>query len=164
MGSRHSITLVLALCFLCACAEQRVNRSNPDPAPVLLVCEHGSVKSLMAASLFNQAATARSLPFRAVSRGVTPDERVPEKIADALGREGVDVQNFKPERVSDADLNNALRVITIGVDPSAFASATPVPVERWDDVPAASTDYGAARESLQRHVEQLLDQLQAERR
>jgi protein-tyrosine-phosphatase len=115
----------------------------------------------MAASLFNQAATARGLPFRAVSRGVAPDERVPEKIAQALGREGFDVQNFKPVRVSTDDLNNASRVVAISIDPAAFASGAQVPVQRWDDVPAASVDYAAAHAALREHVERLLDELQA---
>src|ERR1700741_2821321 len=46
-------------------------------APVLMICEHGSVKSVMAATLFNQAAIERKLPFRAIPRGVTPDAAVP---------------------------------------------------------------------------------------
>jgi arsenate reductase (thioredoxin) len=161
MISRMRVTLGLVVFLVCACAESPVTRSGPEPPPVLLVCEHGSVKSLMAASLFNEAATARGLPFRAVSRGVTPDERVPEKIAAALGQEGFDVQSFKPVRVSSEDLNNASRVVAISVDLSAFASGAKVPIERWDDVPAASVDYAAAHAALLRHVERLLDELQA---
>jgi arsenate reductase (thioredoxin) len=161
MKLRTGVALILATFLICACDEPQATGSEPEPAAVLLVCEHGSVKSLMAASLFNQAAAARSLPFRAVSRGVTPDERVPEKIADALSRQGFDVQNFKPMRVSNVDLQNASRIVAIGVDPNAFAGGAQAPVERWDDVPAASVDYAAAHDSLQRHVERLLDELQA---
>jgi len=150
-----AVTLGLVVFLVCACAKPL------EPAPVLLVCEHGSVKSLMAASMFNQAAAKRRLPFRAVSRGVTPDEQVPQKIAEALGREGFDVRSFKPVRVSSDDLNNASRVVAISIDPSAFASGAKVHVEHWDDVPATSVDYAAARAALQRHVEQLLDELQA---
>jgi arsenate reductase (thioredoxin) len=42
---------------------------------VLFVCEHGNVKSLMAASYFNQLARERRLPFQAVSRGSPPIRR-----------------------------------------------------------------------------------------
>jgi protein-tyrosine-phosphatase len=150
-----AVTLGLVVFLVCACAKPS------GPAPVLLVCEHGSVKSLMAASMFNQAAAERGLPFRALSRGVTPDEQVPAKIAEALGREGFDVQSFKPVRVSSDDLDNASRVVAISIDPSTFASGAKVPVEHWDDVPAASVDYAAAHAALQRHVEQLLEELQA---
>jgi protein-tyrosine-phosphatase len=161
MTSRKGIALALATFLFCGCAEHRAIRSTPQQAVVLLVCAHGSVKSLMTTSLFNQAASARSLPFRAVSRGVMPDEQVPEEIADALAREGFDVHNFKPVRVSNADLDNAARIVAIGVDPNVFASGAQVPIERWDDVPAASADYAAAHEVLQQHVERLLDEIEA---
>lgn len=39
-------------------------------APVTIICEHGSAKSLIAATLFNEAAKTRGLFVRAVSRGV----------------------------------------------------------------------------------------------
>jgi hypothetical protein len=43
-----------------------------QPAPierVVFVCEHGSVKSLIASTYFNQRAKARGLAFAAVARG-----------------------------------------------------------------------------------------------
>jgi hypothetical protein len=35
-------------------------------------------------------------------------------------------------------------------------------MERWSDVPAASVNYAAARESLKAHVAALLDRLAAQ--
>jgi arsenate reductase (thioredoxin) len=130
------------------------------PAPVLMVCEHGSVKSLMAASLFNQAAVERHLPFRAIARGVNPDPSVPPPIAAALVQEGFDVEHFVPARFSAADVAGASRVIAIGLDPAILSPAANVPVDTWSDVPAASVDYGAARASLKGHVDALLNELQ----
>jgi hypothetical protein len=46
-----------------------------------------SVKSLMAASLFNKAAMQRGVPCRAIARGVSPDASVPSPIAAALGQD-----------------------------------------------------------------------------
>ena len=129
-------------------------------APVLMVCEHGSVKSLMAASLFNQAAAERHLPYRAISRGVNPDPSVPPPIVAALAQEGFDVKDFVPARFSGADLAGASRVIAIGVDPAAVSPGANVPIDTWSDVPAASVDYGAARASLKRHIDALLNELQ----
>jgi len=55
--------------------------------------------------------------------------------------------------------------VAIGVDLSPFMRAgAEKPVEHWDDVPAASVDYSAARRALKRHVDALLDELQAEAR
>jgi hypothetical protein len=53
--------------------------ASPPTHQVVFVCEHGNVKSLMAASYFNTMAQARGLPFRAVSRGSAPDsDTVPD--------------------------------------------------------------------------------------
>jgi protein-tyrosine-phosphatase len=131
------------------------------PASVLMVCEHGSVKSVMAASLFNQAAAERHLPFRAVARGLNPDASVPVPIATALAKDGFDVRSFVPARVSDGDVAGASRVIAIGVDPKSVGVAARPTIEMWDDVPAATVDYAAARASLKQHVEALLADLQA---
>jgi len=133
---------------------------EPAPAPVLMVCEHGSVKSLMAASLFNQAAVERRLPYRAIARGVNPDPSVPAPIAAALAQEGIDVKEYVPTRFSGAEVAGASRVIAIGVDPVALSPAANVPIDSWSDVPAASVNYGAARDSLKQHVDALLNEMQ----
>jgi len=132
-------------------------------APVVFVCEHGNVKSLIGASLFNRIAKERGLPFHAVARGVTPEESVPPKIVYALRRDGVEVAAFKPERLSPMDVSTANRTIGIGVDLSAFSADARGPMERWDDVPPASIDYAASRAALLRHIEVLLDELGAKR-
>jgi protein-tyrosine-phosphatase len=134
-----------------------------SPAQVLFVCEHGNVKSLMAASYFNQLAQERGLPFHAVSRGSAPDSNtVPPKIIAGLGDDGFDVHDFHPVKVSGADVAVSKRVVTIGVKLPGETTGNTV-VEQWDDVPPASVDYAAARDSLQRHVRELADQLAAAR-
>ena len=131
-----------------------------EPEPVLMICEHGSVKSLMGASLFNRAAEERHLPFRAIARGVTPDAAVPPAIAEALAQEGVQAREFVPRRVSETDLAQASKVVAIGVEPAVLDAPASVTIETWTDVPAASVDYDAARASLQQHVDALLTTLQ----
>src|SRR6185295_11953988 len=70
---------------------------EPAVAQVLFVCEHGNVKSLMAASYFNQLAHERRLPYRAVSRGSAPDSTtVPPAIIDGLRKDVIDVASFHP--------------------------------------------------------------------
>src|SRR4051812_963214 len=105
--------LLSAISFLPGCPAAPAAHSAA-PAPVLMVCEHGSVKSVMAASLFNRGAAERHLPFRAIARGVNPDLAVPAPIALALGQEGVDVSDFVPVRVSGEDVSAASRVVAIG--------------------------------------------------
>ena len=152
---RAAAILLLALTFP-ALAQ------SPDDR-VVFVCEHGSVKSLIAASLFDRAAATRGLRFRAISRGVNPEEQVPPPIADALQRDGFNVEGFHPQRISQGDVIGARRVIAIGVELPAI-DAGPIAAEIWNDIPPASADYAAARAALQRHIDALLDNLQATER
>ena len=155
--------MVVAASILEGCHTNASRERASEPAPVVMVCEHGSVKSVMAASFFNQGAAERHLPFRAIARGVTPDPAVPAPIAAALGQEGFDVKELIPVRVSAADVAYASRVIAIGVEPAALDSPADVSIDSWSDVPAASEDYSAARASLKQHVDALLTELQQSR-
>jgi len=160
--ARHALPLMARICSATAFALvllRPVSGDDSPPAPVVFVCEHGSVKSLIAASLFDQAATDRGLPHRAVSRGIAPDARVPPAIAAALARDGFDVAQVKPQALTAADLAGATRVVAIGVDLPANGAQAPGPAEHWDDIPPASKDYPAARTALQRHIDELLDEL-----
>lgn len=153
---------ILRVLFACAALAACIAGAGEPARTVVFVCEHGSVKSLIASELFNRAASERGLPIRSVSRGIQPDARVPERILERLREDGVDASAFRPRAVQAADLAGALRVVAIGIDvaklpPNAVA-------ERWDDVPPASVDYAAARETLERHVNALLDTLAAEPR
>jgi len=155
--------LLMVLASLAACHSSGEGRPRAEQAAVLMVCEHGSVKSLMAASLFNRAAAERHLPFRAIARGVTPDPAVPAPIVAAMAQEGFDVKDYVPVAVSGADIANASRVIAIGVQRAALSAGPVVAIDSWSDVPAASVNYSAARASLARHVDALLIDLQQER-
>ena len=47
-----------------------------DSATVVFVCEHGTVKSVIALAHFQRLARERGLPLRAISRGTAPDARL----------------------------------------------------------------------------------------
>lgn len=129
-------------------------------APVVFVCDHGSVKSLMAAALFDEAAARRGLPVRAFSRGINPDTAVPAAIAAAMRKDGFDFLDFRPQALSEQDVVGAARVIAIGVDLSPHAAGARAPIESWNGVPPASVDYPRARDDLARRIEALLDEMQ----
>ena len=125
------------------------------PATVVFVCEHGTVKSVIAAEIFNKRAAERKLAVRAVSRGVSPDERIPEGVAANLAHDGYDVAGFKAKALTKDDVAGASHVVAIGVDPPLLAGAKGV--SRWTDVPPASTRYAEARDAMAKRVEALLD-------
>ena len=153
---------MLALCgLLCAMMMMATPaRAQLQQAQVVFVCEHGNVKSLIASTLFNQAAHARGLRFRSISRGVRPEAGVPAKIADELKKEGANVRQFKPTALAQADVSSANRVVAIGIDLAEFHPGPTTIMESWADVPPASVDYAASRAVLLRHIDALLDTLQ----
>jgi chromate transport protein ChrA len=126
---------------------------------VVFVCEHGSAKSLVAASLFDRMAQERGIPARAVSRGLTPDAVVPDLVVQALGRDGFDVASFRPRALTAADVADATRVVAIGADPGSLAAAAGPRAVRWDGVPPVSTSYTDARRDLVDRIDRLLAEL-----
>jgi len=134
------------------------------PPTVVFVCEHGSAKSLLAASLFDRMATERGLELRALSRGTLPDDAVPPAVARALREDGFDVGSFRPRALSDADLRSAARAVAIGVEIEDLAARAGAPVVRWGDLPAVSTRYPEARAAIESRLRPLLDELERETR
>lgn len=143
---------------------ERKTKPPGVPGTVVFVCEHGTVKSLIAREWFNREAARRGLEVRAVSRGVTPDPFVPPGIADALRGDGFDVSGFEARPFTPADLGRTLRIIAIGVDPAFAKGRGDVPLETWDGIPPASESYAASRDALRARIEALLRALEAQGR
>jgi DNA-binding beta-propeller fold protein YncE/protein-tyrosine-phosphatase len=135
--------------------------SPSDAGSIVMVCEHGNVKSLMAASYFNELAKKRHLPFHAIARGTAPNSTtVPPSIIEGLRSDGFDVANVHPAAITAAEVIDSRRVILINTELPAGMSDASRSIERWTDVPPASVNYEAARDSLTSHVERLIDQLE----
>ena len=128
---------------------------DAEPPLVVFVCEHGSAKSLVAASFFERLAKERGIRARAVSRGTSPDAAVPAGVVAALRDDGFDVAPFQPRRLSEADLREAACVVAIGVELGEAGAHC----ERWDDLPAVSVSYAHARDVIVSRIESLLRRL-----
>jgi chromate transporter len=133
-----------------------------QPSVVVFVCEHGSAKSLVAASFFDRLAHERGMGVRAASRGASPDATVPPAIVDALRGDGFDVSTFRPRALKPADAARAARVVAIGVDVVARLGPR-ARVDRWDDIPPVSESYPKARAAIVARVGALLDELDPKR-
>ena len=131
-------------------------------AEVLFVCEHGNVKSLIAATLFNQAVQNRGLRIHSIARGIHPEAVVPIDIVSDLQNDGSDVGQFKPQALTQSDVSGARRVIAIGVDLGDFQISESTLIEHWTDIPAATIDYAASKAALLRHINVLLAELQTD--
>jgi arsenate reductase len=143
---------LLVLLGVAAAGTLVAQSSDQKSGPVVFVCEHGSVKSVVAANLFNQLAAERGLAIRAISRGTDPDAGILQPVRDGMKAEGLKVdQRFTPTRFSALDLRDASRVVVFDVPmPSAHQ------IQRWDGLPAFSEGYAAASLAIRQRVEELL--------
>lgn len=142
-------------------AQTAQSKLEVSASTIVFVCEHGSAKSVVAAAHFNRLAAEKGLPYRAVSRGTTPDSEVAPGVKAGLAADGIDVSGWKPREVTDDDIRGASKVISL---------ATPLPTTKpfvkpklleWNDIPSISADYGRARTAILEHVENLVKTLSA---
>jgi arsenate reductase len=127
---------------------------------VTFVCEHGAAKSVLAAALFNQLARERGVRAHAVSRGIAPSTTLQQETVAGLDSDGIRVAQAAPQLVTREDERASSRVVAIDVaDEPAFLRTTKL--REWDQVPAVSQGYAAARDDLRRRAANLLDELEA---
>jgi arsenate reductase len=128
---------------------------------VVFVCEHGSSRSLLAASLFNRMAEERGLSVRALSRAAsekTTDQKVPAPLAKQMAADGFQVEDFKPAALTPSEASTAAKIVTLQFNESLEA-AKEAPVERWSDIGSPSREYDKTKGTISSHIGALLDQL-----
>lgn len=133
--------------------------TSPEPKPVqtvLFICEHGSAKSVVAAAHFNRIAADRGLPFRAISRGTVPDAEMAPAAVQGLRGDGLKPDDPAPTKLSQPDLDAAVRVVAFCDLPPGLQAVSPL--ERWE-VPPVSTEYAKSREAMLAQIERLLSEL-----
>src|SRR5262249_58122944 len=92
------------------------------------------------------------------SAGTEPDADLPQGVVRGLRGDGIDPSGLRPQAVTRADLERASRVVAFGCDLTNMAPPG-LTIERWDDVPAVSEDYGRARDVIAARLRGLVDQL-----
>jgi arsenate reductase (thioredoxin) len=149
------------LLTLIAVAPSRLD-AQLDPArpveTVLFVCEHGTVRSLLAKVLFEEYAAAAGLQMRAVSRGTHADSVVPPWMLQGLATDHVALGSWRPQTLRPADLATASLVVSFDV-PVAATAAARAPRVQWDGLPSVSRDYATGRDAIKVRVHQLVDSL-----
>ncbi len=128
----------------------------PARQRVLFVCLHGAAKSVVAAAHFRRQAAARGLAVEAVAAGVEPDPELAPAAVKGLSGDALSPTPTRPRPVTVYDLSTAARVVSFGCDVTPRAGQQ---VDRWDDVPAVSDGYAAARDRIVGHVERLVTEL-----
>lgn len=143
----------LALFLLGALAQSR------DSQTVVFVCEHGTVKSVVAMAWFTRLARERHLPLRAISRGTALEPGIPKSVLAGLTGDGFQLGGFLPTRFTEADVDGAITVISLDEPSVAGRVAGTVPTQAWDGLPSVTQNYSVARDSIQRRVRALVDSL-----
>jgi protein-tyrosine-phosphatase len=126
---------------------------------ILFVCEHGSAKSVIAAAHFNDLANKNGLPYRAIARGIHPDEEIPHYVKSGLAAEGLSIRRWRPTRFSEEDALKADRVITLGCALPTAKSVTARKLQDWNDVPSPGENYQNASRAIAERVALLLKDL-----
>jgi arsenate reductase len=127
---------------------------------ILFLCPHGAAKSVMAAAYFQRLARERGLPYEARTAGTEPDPAINPGVVAQLRTEGLPVPDHAPRTLTDADLQEADRIVSLGCDLAGRLPAGVVPLD-WSDVPPVSDGLPAARQAIKAHVEQLVEVLAA---
>jgi arsenate reductase (thioredoxin) len=149
------IGLLLPLAPFSLGAQQATVR--PD-SQVLFVCEHGTVKSLLAKLLFDEYAAQVGLHLQAVSRGTRADSAVPAWMQARLATEHLALGTWRPQTLTPQDLATASLVVSFDLSPAATVTARG-PHARWDGLPSVSTQYADGRDAIKARVRQLVDSL-----
>ena len=153
--SRLVLGLLLPFNPLMLGAQQATAR---PASPVLFVCEHGTVKSLLAKLLFDEYAAEVGLQMPAVSRGTRADSVVPPWMQARLATDHLALGSWRPQTLGPQDLATAALVVSFDVPLAATATAR-APHARWDGLPSVSTQYADGRDAIKVRVRQLVDSL-----
>jgi hypothetical protein len=150
---------VAALLFPAAAFDLGAQTRASLPAKtVLFVCEHGTVRSLLAKVLFEQYAAQVGLDMTAVSRGTRADSVVPPFMQQGLTADHVALGTWRPQTLGRDDLLGASLVVSFDLPPAATAGAR-VPQVHWDSLPSVSRDYVRGRDAIKVRVHHLVDSL-----
>lgn len=121
---------------------------------IVFVCEHGSAKSVIAATYFNKLANEKGLNLQAIARGTHPDQELSPKTVTGLLEDGLTPAVSVPQQLLPVDVESAQQIITFCELPVEFQGKTII--KQWENVPPVSENYEHARNVIIEHLNQLL--------
>lgn len=160
MRGRLRYLSILSALVVCGQHVDAQKASLADVKPMLFVCEHGTVRSLIAKVLFEEYAAEVGLNMRAVSHGTRADSLVPPWLLQSFATDHVQLGSWRPQMLLPNDLTNASYVVSFDVPAAATAGAR-VPRAQWDSLPSVSKDYAIGRDAIKVRVHRLVDSLKS---
>jgi len=129
--------------------------ANMDKDPIIVfVCEHGAVKSVVAAAHFNRFAAEKGLSLHAIARGTTPDAEISPQTVKGLAEDHLRPTESLPQRLTQTELESAQRVVTFCALPAEYRQ--PSHLEHWENIPPVSENYELARDAIIERIRQML--------
>jgi len=167
-ANQTGLALVLILMILMvACpagTEAQSRRTEGDSvhsSRIIFVCEHGAALSVVAAAYFNRMAREQHLRNHAIARGTTPQEDIAISAREGLKADGVPLETKRPQALSAKEASGAVRIVAFCPLPARYRKIAPL--ETWSDVPATSVNYPLARDTILKHINELIRQLNQDR-
>jgi arsenate reductase (thioredoxin) len=161
--NRRSVITTLLVWAAVPLVNCRSLQPENTPQTIVFVCPYGSAKSVVAARFFNRMAADRGLPYRAVARGITPESTIPSYVREPIRADGFEIGvDEKPVPLDAAEIRGASTVVCIMCQlPPAQSSGARQSIE-WTDVPDVDAGYGAARDKIVAHLNELVGRLAEE--
>ncbi|MBL0739612.1 hypothetical protein [Chryseolinea lacunae] len=142
---------ILCLCIFASAAARAQTKT------IVFVCEHGSAKSVIAATYFNKLAKAKNIPWQAVARGTNPDATLSPKTKTLLAADNLLDSTFVPSKLSQQDVDAAQHVILFySFPPTLHGDGKTL---SWQHVRAANDDFQILRDNILLKLTPLLDSL-----
>jgi arsenate reductase (thioredoxin) len=106
--------ILFIVCSISAFGQSKKTKQNATKQKtILFVCEHGAGRSAIAATYFNTIAKRNGLNYRAIFRGIDPQEALGLSTKNGFIKDSIDVSNLIPTKIEKADFNKAYKVITL---------------------------------------------------
>lgn len=134
-----------------------------DHPVVLFVCVHNAGRSRMAEAFFNHFAGDR---YEGVSAGTEPAAAPHPEVVTAMASRGIALEDRPGTLLTPQLADKATRVVGMGCNVEEACPALRIPLEDWklDDPKGRSPDeVSAIRDEIERRVEQLIKELDANR-
>ncbi len=123
---------------------------------ILFVCQYGTAKSAIAREVFRRRARERGLAVSAISRGLTIEDHISPPLRQRLLADGVDPSSDAPQILAPKDWRQADILVAFNLLPN---SVKPAKMLDWTDMPSFNDDYDNAIATLDRRIDDLLDEI-----
>lgn len=127
-------------------AQSKVTASKMQT--IIFVCEHGAGRSPIAAAAFNAYAVKNNLPYRAISKGLDPGAELGKSTQEGLQRDGVDITNVKPSKLTAGDVQQASQIVMLDC---SMPDSMKRDYIKWDNIPM-NNNYSETRQDLEKRI------------